>query len=598
MCGLAVIYSYKIDGKPIDKGELRRISDRMNSRGPDGKGEWFSDNNKIGFAHRRLAILDLSPAGSQPMQLRNSDETLKLVITYNGEIYNFKALQDELIAEGRRFKSNSDTEVLLHLYDRDGPDMVSKLRGMFAIAIWDIANQALFLARDSFGIKPLYYSDNGNTIRVASQVKALVAGGNIDTSPTPAGHAGFFIFGYVPEPHTLFNGIKALEAGSTLWIKYGEKAIIKKYFDVRSLLSIERINLSRTETQVRLYEALSDSVAKHLVSDVTVGVFLSAGLDSATITALASEHTNTNLKSMTLQFEELVGSSMDEAPLAEKISMLYNTSHQTRNLKGSEFHEEMDTLFKSMDQPSVDGVNTYFVSKEASSIGLKVALSGVGGDELFGGYPSFQQIPQLANSIGWIPGISQFGKVARYISAPILRTITSPKYASLFEFGGSYSGAYLLRRGLYLPWELPNVMDPDFAKAGWEALQPLIKLEQTIEGILDEKAKVSALEMTWYMKNQLLRDADWAGMAHSLEIRTPFIDTNLFKQIAKLKVTKRDMATSPKKSLPIDVLNRPKSGFHVPVREWLAGKDQSFSNERGLRGWARRVYSETTKNTA
>lgn len=595
MCGFSVIFSYAPDAPPVDAGEVRRINERMRARGPDGEGEWFSHDRRIGLGHRRLAIIDPSETGAQPMQLAGGDGTPRLVITYNGEIYNYQVLRDELAAEGRSFASNSDTEVLLHLYDRDGPEMVHKLRGMFALAIWDVEKQGVFLARDPFGIKPLYYATDGKTFRAASQVKALLAGGQIDTSPDPGGHVGFFIFGYVPEPHTLYKGVKALPSGSSLWIDRKGASAVRTYFDVSAHLAARSTEVSKSDVLEKLHAALSDSVAHHLVSDVPVGVFLSAGLDSATVTGLASEHTNAALQSMTLQFDELAGGNMDEAPLAEEIATLYQTRHQTRTVRGAEFHHDMDHLFDSMDQPSIDGSNTYFVSKEAAAMGLKVALSGLGGDELFGGYPSFRQIPKLAGSLGWIPGLSGAGRAIRYVSAPFLKRITSPKYASLFEYGGSYSGAYLLRRGLYLPWELPDVMDGDMAAAGWRALQPIVRLEGTVDGIADEKARVSALELTWYMRNQLLRDSDWAGMAHSLEIRTPLVDATLFAEIAGLDASKLDMAAAPRLSLPPSVLNRPKTGFYMPVREWLVGEHPDHSGERGYRGWARHVYTQATQ---
>ena len=598
MCGFTVIFSYAPDAPPVSVGEVRQINERMRARGPDGEGEWFSSDGRVGLGHRRLAIIDPGETGAQPMQLAGSDGAPRFVITYNGEIYNYKAIRDELTAEGRLFASNSDTEVLLHLYDRDGPEMVHKLRGMFAFAIWDAEKQGVFLARDPFGIKPLYYATDGKTVRVASQVKALLAGGRIDTSPDPAGHVGFFMFGYVPEPHTLYKGVQALPSGSSLWIDRKGMLETRKYFDVCSHLISRSTEVSAADVLRKLHTALSESVGHHLVADVPVGVFLSAGLDSATVTGLAAERTNAALRTMTLQFDELAGGTMDEAPLAEEIAALYQTQHQTRTVRGVEFHDDMDHLFESMDQPSIDGSNTYFVSKEAAAMGLKVALSGLGGDELFGGYPSFRQIPRLAGSLGWIPGLTSAGRAIRYVSAPFLKHLTSPKYASLFEYGGSYSGAYLLRRGLYLPWELPDVMDGDMAAEGWRALQPLVRLEETIDGIVDDKARVSALELTWYMQNQLLRDSDWAGMAHSIEIRTPLVDATLFAEIAGLNASKLDMAAAPHLPLPSSVLNRPKTGFYMPIREWLVGEDSDHSEERGYRGWARRVYTQVTQEHA
>jgi asparagine synthase (glutamine-hydrolysing) len=254
-----------------------------------------------------------------------------------------------------------------------------------------------------------------------------------------------------------------------------------------------------------------------------------------------------------------------------------------------------------MDQPTIDGVNTYFVAKAAAAAGLKVALSGLGGDELLGGYPSFGEIPRLAGALAWAAKFPRLGRTFRIISAPVLKHFTSPKYAGLLEYGGTYPGAYLLRRGLFMPWELPEVMDPDLAREGWRELQSLARLAETVRGMKGAHFQVSALEMTWYMRHQLLRDSDWAGMAHSLEIRVPLVDLELLRRVAPLlsqrpRPTKLDMARSPDQPMPEEVLNRGKSGFYIPVPQWLAqtGEHQDLSRHRGLRGWAQLVYRHHT----
>ena len=592
MCGLTAIFSYGAGAPPVDQGELSNISDHMWARGPDGEGQWISSDGKVGFAHKRLAIIDTSDNAAQPMSLFNDDGQDRLVITYNGEIYNFKSLRDELIAQGHRFKSNSDTEVLLHLYDRFGDAMLDRLRGMYAFAIWDVHRQGLFLARDPFGIKPLYYADDGATIRVASQVKALLAGGKIEKSSEPAGQVGFHLFGFVPEPFTLYSNIQALPSGTSLWLEKGRIIQHQTFFDARTHLADRDANTDQTEKPARLRAALSSSVRDHLVSDVPVGIFLSSGLDSATMTGLASEFASSSLNTMTLRFKELSNGPMDEAPLAEEIASLYGTRHQTRMVEGSQFYDELEALFLAMDQPSINGANTYFVAKEAASLGLKVALSGLGGDELFGGYPSFRQIPKLVKGLGWLPGLKGIGRTFRIISSPFVNRLASKKYAGLFEYGNSFGGAYLLRRGLFMPWELPEVLDPEIAAEGWQKLELMTRLEETVEGITNDMAKVSALELLWYMRNQLLRDSDWAGMAHSLEIRTPLVDSILFREVAGMNANKQDMAGTLLNPLPDVILNRPKTGFYLPIREWLLGESPSNQHERGYRGWARRVYKE------
>ena len=592
MCGLTAIFSYGDNAPNVDEAELIRMREVMIARGPDGAGSWISGDQHVGLAHRRLAIIDIGPTGAQPMALTDDAGNIRLQITYNGEIYNFKQLRAGLIAEGRKFSTQSDTEVLLHLYDRDGVDMLRQLRGMFAFALWDEARQGLLLARDPYGIKPLYYADDGGTLRVASQVKALQTGGAISSTPNPAGHVGFFTLGYVPEPHTMYKDIQSLPAGSSLWIDKAGARAENRYFNLtREMAELEAIGRQGSAEELRA--ALTESIEHHLVSDVPVGVFLSAGLDSASIMALTSEVAGRQMETMTLRFDEFFDGPLDEAPLAAEIATRYDTRHQTRTVKGNDFHTDKKKLLAAMDQPSIDGVNTYFVAKEAADMGLKVALSGLGGDELFGGYDSFRQIPSLVSRLGWVPGIRVLGAGFRVLSGSLLRHLTSPKYASLFEYSADYGSAYLLRRGLFLPWELPQFLDTDLVRDGWRDLNLFNNLNLTVTGIINPINKVSLLESVWYMRNQLLRDSDWAGMAHSLEIRTPLVDATLFTKIAACGYNKIDMARSPATALPENVLNRPKTGFYIPVREWLQGEEQEAGAERGGRGWAKSIYQET-----
>ncbi len=593
MCGITGIFRYHVQGELVDKDELLRMRESMVNRGPDGYGLWIDSKRHIGLAHRRLAIIDISKNAEQPMMDKNND----IVVCYNGEIYNYLELRSSLKSKGYIFQTDSDTEVLIHLYIEYGMEMVHHLRGMYAFSIWDSNKRGLFIARDPFGIKPIYYADDGNTYRFASQVKALLNGGNIDTSLEPAGHVGFHLLGYIPEPYTLYKGIKAFPAGTTLWIDSTGRKSKRTFFSIYNEYnnaSYESEKYSRNELRERLREVLVDSVKCHLIADVPVGIFLSSGLDSATLVALASEF-NSNIRTLTLGFEEYRNTRIDETPLAKKIAKHYNTSHQSKWVMKDDFEQERDNYFASMDQPSIDAINTFFVSKVAADAGMKVALSGIGGDEIFGGYPSFSDVPNMVNRLGFMNNFPLVGKVFRVVSAPILKHFTSPKYAGLLEYGGSYGGAYFLRRGLYMPWELPDVLDGEIVKEGWCKLNIFNQLEHSVnEGGLTH-CNVSALELNWYMKNQLLRDADWAGMANSLEIRTPLVDVQLFRKLVPLvssniRPTKNDMASSPNMAIPFEVLNRPKTGFAVPVRNWLEKNDAS--QPRGLRGWANHVYNE------
>ena len=571
--------------------ELAAIRDAMAVRGPDGAGEWRSADGRVALGHRRLAIVDLSETGHQPMATADG----ALHITFNGEIYNYKEIRARLEAQGVQLRSHSDTEVLLHLYAEKGAAMLSELRGMYAFGIWDARRRQIFLARDPFGIKPLYYVNDGKTLRFASQVRALLKSGAVDTKADAAGKVGFLLWGWVPEPYTLYRSIHALPAGS--WLIVSDE--VTRTFGTSCRISDEiaaaekrSAPLNKQEVTARLRQAMLDTVGSHMIADVPVGVFLSSGIDSTTLTAIAGETSRSRLHTVTLGFEEYRSTEADEVPLAEAVAQQLGTTHQTRWVSRSEFHADLAAVLAAMDQPSVDGVNTYFVSKVAKQAGLKAVLSGLGGDELFGGYSSFRQIPQLVDRVGNFPAAA--ARALRVISAPVVKHFTSSKYAGLLEYGGTYAGAYLLRRGLFMPWELPNLLDPDVVREGWRTLQPMLQLEATTRGIGSQQLRVSALEMTWYMRNQLLRDADWAGMAHSLEIRVPLVDLHLLRAVVPFGTSlhgKKEMGRTPASRLPDAILKRRKTGFSIPVRDWLAGT-YANSAERGARGWAMRLARE------
>lgn len=598
MCGIAGIFNYRT-GEPVDATALARMVAHMHSRGPDGSGTWCSTERSVGLGHRRLSIIDLSNAASQPMLSAPGDT----VIVFNGEIYNFAALRAQLTQEGRRFRSSSDTEVLLQLYERYGEAMLQRLRGMFAFAIWDGKKRSLFLARDPFGIKPLYYSDDGKSFRFASQVKTLLAGGGVNTSPEPAGHAGFFIWGHIPEPYTLYKGIRALPAGHTLTVGQTGPGSLKQFYSIPAILrdaeQSRTQELPPAERNACLRNALVDTVQHHLIADVPVGVFLSSGIDSTTLAALAVEQ-GAKLRTVTLGFEEFRGTANDEVPLAEEVARVLGAEHQTIWVTGKDFADERERLFEAMDQPSIDGVNTYFVSLAARRAGLKVAISGLGGDELFAGYPSFREIPRLCHILRPFARFSGLGCAIRFAIAPVALRLTSPKYASILEYGGSYAGAYLLRRALHMPWELDRIIGSELAKAGCNELRTLPLLAETTAGLESPPVRVSALETSWYMRNQLLRDSDWASMAHSLEIRVPLLDKMLLQCISPILAgpnppTKDDLASMTVKPLPPQVLSRPKTGFVTPVRNWLENQacpPAGRSSDRGLRGWAKHIFSK------
>lgn len=589
MCGIAGIFAYGSGASPVDETELLAIREAMRARGPDGSGIWLSADRRVGLAHRRLALVDLSDTGAQPMA--NADGTLQIV--FNGEIYNYRELRRKLEGAGYQFRSTSDTEVLLYLYAAHGVRMFELLRGMYSIAIWDAVRRRLVLARDPFGMKPLYYADDGRTLRVASQVKAILCGGVVASSLDAAGQVGFFLLGYVPEPWTIYDKIKALPAGHCLTIEEGRPHRLTQFCDIRRELA-DIGHGPRLDNDIAAAEsirrALAQSVSQHFIADVPVGVFLSAGLDSSSIAALSAQAGLAPIDSITLGFKEYVGSASDETLEAAVIAAAFGLNHHTHWVSKDDFKAEAGRLFEAMDQPSTDGINTYFVSRAARALGFKAALSGLGGDEIFGGYPSYRQVPRLVSLGRLIPGKS-LGAGVRRISAPIVARLSSPKYASILEYSHSFGAAYLMRRALFMPWELESVLDPDVVKKGFTELDPVELMNQSILGIESDHLKIAALEMTWYMRNQLLRDADWAGMAHSIEIRMPMVDLPLLREVmpavaAHPEMRKPDfLAAVLRGSLREELLGRPKTGFTVPVRKWLL-RAGGIRPGRGLRDWA------------
>lgn len=580
MCGIAAIYAYHYAALEVNREELQTIRDYMVARGPDGKGEWYSNNGRVGLAHRRLSIIDLSERAAQPM----SNDDGSIIISFNGEIYNYKELRKGLEGKGYLFRSDSDTEVLLRLYEDQGRGMVKHLRGMFAFAIWHGKKKTMLLARDPYGIKPLYYADDGWTVRVASQVKALLAGGKVSTNQEPAGIAGFYLFGHVPEPFTRYQEIRSVPAGSTVEIGELGANEPESYFSIAEVFKNARMGedrLTQDEMLEQVREALHDSVAHHLIADVDVGAFLSSGVDSGAIVGLAAEiRDQSPLSTLTLAFEEFRNSKEDEAPLAEKIARQYGTRHTKRIVTEKEFGEDIPKILEAMDQPSIDGVNTWFVSKAARELGLKVCLSGLGGDELFGGYPSFRDIPRWVRAFYLPSRIPLLGDLFRVLSQPLLTRHYSPKAAGLFKLGGFYPGAYLLRRGLFMPWELKDVIGEELAREGLRRLSPLRNIKAAMSPDPGTGfGRIASMEASQYMRNQLLRDADWAGMAHSLEIRVPLVDNVLLQRLAPLVQSlvelqgKEALASSPRQALPRQVVERAKTGFCTPVRGWLAKLD-------------------------
>ncbi len=570
MCGINGILRLSPGGAPVDRGELLRTRDTMTSRGPDGFGAWIADDHRVGLGHRRLAIIDLSEDGLQPMS-RDGD---RFRIVFNGEIFNYRELRRELSAQGVVLRTKTDTEVILALYAREGPRSFRRLRGMYAFAIWDAAEQTLLLARDPYGIKPLYYTVERGCLRFASQVKALEAGGAVSLEVDPAGLVGFLLWGSVPEPLTLRRAIRSLPAGHFLIVREGR---------VEGAQPHQRFDEGVSGGASDLRAALEESVRAHLVADVPVAVFLSAGLDSSMIAALASRELAEPLLTLTLRFDEYENSPRDEAPLAAEVARVLGTRHVERRVRREEFLDLWPAAIAAMDQPSIDGFNTFVVSRVAREQGLKVVLSGLGGDELAGSYPSFRDIPRWS---GWAARLARLPRARSWWPELAARLKPDkPKLAGLVEHGASLSGAYFLRRGMFLPAELPPLLGERIAREGLAAYDPVADAARCLGDVgragrpADATRRaweaVHVMESTQYMRNQLLRDADWASMAHSVELRVPFVDVGLRAAAAAAgyePARSRGKAALVRwiaPELPEAIWSRPKSGFSIPVMEWL-----------------------------
>lgn len=589
MCGIAGVFSYKKQ-MLVDELEIKNMCNYMHFRGPDSSGSWFSDKKDIGLGHTRLSIIDLSSRADQPMT--SAKNHLKIV--FNGEIYNFIELKEILQKDGYVFNSNSDTEVLLNLYDKYGHEMVNYLKGMYSFAIWDELNSGLFIARDPYGIKPLYYSDYDGVFRFSSVVKGLLSTNSIPKDNDPAGIVGFYLQGCVPEPYTTYKHVKSLSAGSTLWIQRDGNKEIKKYFSIAKCF-YDGFNSPypvEDDHQEILKDSFHKSISRHLISDVPIGAFLSAGIDSCSIVGVAApmlQRLNQNLHTLTLGFEEFNGTINDETIYAKEVANLFNTSHTTVKIDKNLFEANISHILNIMDQPSIDGINTWFISQAAKNQGLKVMLSGLGGDELLGGYSSFYKIPRTLNLLKYLKYMPKFSEITENIGIKLKNYLfMNPKYVSLFKYSNSFANSYFLYRALFLPWELKEILDPDLIEEGIKSLNLIEKIQENIETSSSEKSIISSLESTFYMRNQLLRDSDWASMDNSIELRTPLVDIDLLKTVSRIPLNKNQslkkmLGLSTLKPLPSKILKKRKTGFSTPIENWM-------NNNINLSSWEKNHY--------
>ena len=508
MCGIAGILQGTAPATVANR--LARMHGAIAHRGPDDRGVWQSPGGHAAYAHTRLSIIDLSSAGHQPMAIADG----RFTITYNGEIYNFAELRRSLSSTGVAFRSNSDTEVILRLYESEGPAFVERLRGMFAFAIWDEHERTCLLARDRFGIKPLYYHEAGDVLTFASEVRALIASGVSATLDTQATYE-YFRSGSVPEPLTLFRGVRALEAGQYMVWRAGRIAT-RQYWDINFDSEDEE-----PEPVQATRNALLDSVAHHFVGDVPVGVFLSGGVDSTAIVALARAVQPEKLRTFSIAFP---GSPLDEGPQARRTAEHFATEHHEWAVDAQTARPLFDEFLSAADQPSIDGFNTYTVSRLAGRQGVKVVLSGLGGDEIFGGYPSFREVPRLARMGRWLASAGPAARGAVRVAGAIAGSRVR-RLSDLVARPPSLEDAYQVFRGIYTRDEALRLTEHYVGGSGTvvDHVDPLSTVS-----VGDPRDAVSRLEITRYMRNQLLRDTDVMSMACGIELRVPFLDSELF----------------------------------------------------------------------
>ncbi|MCP5560749.1 MAG: asparagine synthase (glutamine-hydrolyzing) [Verrucomicrobiaceae bacterium] len=561
MCGIAGIFAPSPQEATNLEEKLRRLQTSQRHRGPDDEGLWIAPKGRTGLVHTRLSILDLSPAGHQPMHSPDGRYT----ISFNGEIYNFRELRAELERDGIFFHSNSDTEVLLTLYAKRGQAMVRDLRGMFAFAIWDEQTQTAFLARDPFGIKPLYFSKaSDGSFAFASELSALRAASLCGTALNPAAILRYLRMGTVAEPHTLLLEAQCLPAGTTLeWTPSGTKTTSYWRPQFQPNPAIDR-----NEAIAHTREALLDSVRHHFISDVPVGIFLSGGIDSTALLALAKETGRSDIATFSVGVDD---ESLDETGLAQRTAAHFGSRHFETRLNGSQGTECLGRFMDRVDQPSIDGFNSFVVSEFARSEGMKVVLSGLGGDELFGGYPSFAKVPKLfhlGKTIRSIPMLSALAGLAMECFGPSPR---SRRLGSFIRHPASMLEAYRCFRGIF-PQREARLLTAQIC--GCDLADINETLPDPSYAAHDERDIVSALELTLYMRHQLLRDSDVMSMSHGLELRVPFVDAPLFEILAQIPAEHRlqpgkQLLLQAVPEVPEWVANQPKRGFVFPFEKWM-----------------------------
>jgi asparagine synthase (glutamine-hydrolysing) len=555
MCRIVGFIGYQRNSIDDIEKTIINMRDVVAHGGPDDCGVHIDTNKGLALGHRRLSILDLSTLGHQPMS--NDDETIW--ITYNGEIYNFVEIRRTLKTGGYRFRSNTDTEVVLKCYEEWGEKAFAKFAGMFAFAIYDKRKGLIYLVRDQAGIKPLYYSTSGQILIFASEIKSFKA---FDPrwKENEDWRTYFLIFGHIPEPFTVLHNVFMIPKGS--FIKFDITTKTHSSHDYTTTgLTQEIKDFPEAKEQIRKHFLIA--VKRHLISDAPIGVFLSGGIDSSLIALVASQFLNDNLRTLSVIFDER---EFSEEEYQKIVLNRIKSNHKSYLVSEKDFTESVEDIFKVMDQPTTDGVNTYFISKCAHEEGLKTVLSGIGGDELFGGYPSFDRIDKvwfLRELNGYIKRLFNLFEHATSHEIKKLSFLSIPNPLSL----------YLLFRGLFSIKTVSQILEIDRKKI-IEALESIYMKNTTS---LNKRDFVSCIETNLYMQNQLLRDTDFMSMCHSLEVRVPFLDRD-FLEVAfsideKIRFAngtpKHLLAKSFEDILPKDLISRKKQGFSFPLQIWM-----------------------------
>jgi asparagine synthase (glutamine-hydrolysing) len=572
MCGIAGIIRLLGPTTAEDVSAVQRMTAAQAHRGPNDSG--FYHDSRVVFGHRRLSIIDVTAAGHQP--LSNEDETVWVV--YNGEIYNYRELQAELKMRGHSLRSNSDTEVLVHGYEEWGVDgLLSRLRGMFAFALYDVRNGQCLLARDRFGIKPLYYfkSPLGEFLVFASEVKTLLRSGLVPDDKDRLGVSGFLLLGSVPAPSTWIRNVRCLLPGHSL--QTGHASIhARKYPDFSGEGSAAGVDLR---------QALEDSVLRQLVSDVPIGVFLSGGVDSASIAALA-RRAQAKLSTLTVVFEER---EYSEAASAQRIAARFGADHQEVRITGDDFAREIPNVLLAMDQPTNDGLNTWFVSKAARQAGLTVVLSGLGGDELFWGYEHYRWLATWKDPFRLLAALPESLRSVAIRAAMAYGAVRRREsWARLSFIAGRLTNdsVYAALRGFFPGDQVARLLDMNSAELKTMIEQVVFNKWTASGGVPLTADAFNLIEIRRYMHDQLLRDADVFSMANSVEVRVPLLD-EVVARLASLAGAAGKRATKINKPLLVNAVGDPlvtelaaypKRGFTFPFAKWMRERTASLED--------------------